>query len=43
MGRKPKPPDLFLVLDFGGSLTKVIYMGKNGEPTVLSRISHKLI
>ncbi|EDX74084.1 hypothetical protein MC7420_4069 [Coleofasciculus chthonoplastes PCC 7420] len=35
MGRKPKPPDLFLVLDFGGSLTKVIYMGKNGEPTVL--------
>ncbi|HBL13459.1 MAG TPA: hypothetical protein DD379_19090 [Cyanobacteria bacterium UBA11162] len=35
MTRKSYTPDLFLVLDFGGSLTKAIYMGKDGEPTLL--------
>lgn len=33
--KKNKPPDLILVMDFGGSLTKVIYMDKLGLPKPL--------
>lgn len=33
--KKNRPPDLIIVLDFGGSLTKVIYMDKSGLPKPL--------
>lgn len=37
MSRKKKNafPDLLIVLDFGGSLTKVVYMGSDKQPTAL--------
>jgi hypothetical protein len=34
-GDTHRPPDLIIVLDFGGSLTKVIYMDKSGLPKPL--------